>query len=242
MMNKIKKLLFEKPGTIKAVANTEEKPTTTNQKKKKRFSALILKTAMIDPIMEEVPDHDRSSLPPTPKKFSISSSFLQLSAISAPLKKSRSTMKLGQFYSSGTKSTLVTESAILDYHAASNTTQETAGSENILHTAAVSISSAYSTIHNTATTLHKLYDINNSYKDTGGDDEYNQYLKIGIQFYEKGELEQASYYWKLSAEVEAAAAATTTTEECSLLGTFFYGLALRHGWVRVVFPYQGRNK
>ncbi|KAL0075117.1 hypothetical protein J3Q64DRAFT_1763977 [Phycomyces blakesleeanus] len=39
-----------------------------------------------------------------------------------------------------------------------------------------------------------------------------------MQCHEKGELEQATQYWRLSAESE------------SPLGLLFYGIALRHGW------------
>jgi hypothetical protein len=47
----------------------------------------------------------------------------------------------------------------------------------------------------------------------------DQYLQLGMQYHEKGELEKATHYWRLSAEKE------------SPLGLFFYGIALRHGWV-----------
>ncbi|KAI8891269.1 HCP-like protein [Backusella circina FSU 941] len=46
----------------------------------------------------------------------------------------------------------------------------------------------------------------------------DQYLQLGMQYHEKGELEKATHYWRLSAEKE------------SPLGLFFYGIALRHGW------------
>ncbi|ORY98720.1 hypothetical protein BCR43DRAFT_488036 [Syncephalastrum racemosum] len=44
------------------------------------------------------------------------------------------------------------------------------------------------------------------------------HLQLGMQCHERGELEQATYFWRLSAESE------------SPLGLFFYGIALRHGW------------
>lgn len=58
----------------------------------------------------------------------------------------------------------------------------------------------------------------------GGDihaanDSTDHYLQLGMQCHEKGELEKATYYWRLSAEND------------SPLGLFFYGIALRHGWV-----------
>ncbi|CDS05911.1 hypothetical protein LRAMOSA08439 [Lichtheimia ramosa] len=57
----------------------------------------------------------------------------------------------------------------------------------------------------------------------GGDihaanDSTDHYLQLGMQCHEKGELEKATYYWRLSAEND------------SPLGLFFYGIALRHGW------------
>jgi hypothetical protein len=45
------------------------------------------------------------------------------------------------------------------------------------------------------------------------------YLQLGMKYHEKGELEKATHYWRLSAE------------NGSPLGLFFYGIALRHGWV-----------
>ncbi|GAA5801051.1 hypothetical protein EDC94DRAFT_614809 [Helicostylum pulchrum] len=43
-------------------------------------------------------------------------------------------------------------------------------------------------------------------------------LQLGMNYHEKGELEKATHYWRLSAETG------------SPLGLFFYGIALRHGW------------
>ncbi|KAI9244651.1 hypothetical protein EDC94DRAFT_437809, partial [Helicostylum pulchrum] len=119
------------------------------------------------------------------KKLSKSSSFLQLQSFtSTPLKRSRS--MFGQLVDKNLVSVTEQDTAILDYYAAS---------ENIIHTAAVSISSVYSTIN------------------TQGND-----LLVGIDYFEKGELDLAYSYWKLAAETD------------SLLGTFFFGLSLRHGW------------
>lgn len=189
MINKLKKILKIEKGVV----TTEEK----TPKKKKRFS-LLLKTAMIDP--DDVQDKSK-------KLMSKSSSFLHLQSLTAtPLKRSRS--MFGQLYSNDKNVVSVTEdntttSAILDYYAAAAATTT---SENILHTAAVSISSTY----------------NPSSHDKSNHDTENDLL-LGIEFYEKGELEQASYYWKLSAESE------------SPLGIFFYGLTLRHGWVIYIY-------
>lgn len=47
----------------------------------------------------------------------------------------------------------------------------------------------------------------------------DSYLQLGMNYHEKGELEKATHYWRLSAETG------------SPLGLFFYGIALRHGWV-----------
>ena len=51
-------------------------------------------------------------------------------------------------------------------------------------------------------------------------DPETDYLQLGMKFHEKGEYEKATHYWRLSAETG------------SPLGLFFYGIALRHGWVR----------
>lgn len=209
MINRIKKLLTTtKSGTTNNKTQQEE---NNNNKKKKRFS-LLLKTAMIEPNNSD----ELKTLKKTKQKKNISksSSFLQLQSFSVtPLKRSRS--MFGQFYSNDNNRDSIlsttddtTSSAILDYYAASNTTV----SENIIHTAAVSITSVYSTINSSKTMV-------NYYHNTSKD-ENSKYLQLGIQFYEKGELEQASYYWKLAAEND------------SPLGIFFYGLTLRHGWVK----------
>lgn len=50
-------------------------------------------------------------------------------------------------------------------------------------------------------------------------DDSADYLQLGMKYHEKGELEKATHYWRLSAE------------SGSPLGLFFYGIALRHGWV-----------
>lgn len=47
----------------------------------------------------------------------------------------------------------------------------------------------------------------------------DSYLQLGMNYHEKGELEKATHYWRLAAETG------------SPLGLFFYGIALRHGWV-----------
>lgn len=71
----------------------------------------------------------------------------------------------------------------------------------------------------------------NGIEQQEGDDEINlsqqqqlddaDYLQLGMKYHEKGELEKATHYWRLSAEYG------------SPLGLFFYGIALRHGWVKL---------
>lgn len=210
MINRIKKLLLYKSGTTKLDKNDVklQQEETLRNKKKKRFS-LLLKAAMIEP-NEMATNKDMLKK----KQISKSSSFLQLQTFTVtPIKRSRS--MFGQFYSNE-KSTSPTKendqsAAILDYYAASTT----AVSENILHTAAVSISSVYNTI--SSSTL-KCYETSIGSSDSN---EQSKYLQLGTQFYEKGELEQASYYWRLAIE----------NNQPSSLGNFFYGLSLRRGWV-----------
>jgi hypothetical protein len=48
----------------------------------------------------------------------------------------------------------------------------------------------------------------------------DEYLQLGVQFHESGKLEKATNYWRMAAEMDHP------------LGLFFYGIALRHGWVR----------
>lgn len=52
--------------------------------------------------------------------------------------------------------------------------------------------------------------------------ESDRFLQLGMQCHERGELDKATYYWRLSADNE------------SPLGLFFYGIALRHGWVIII--------
>ncbi|KAI8075829.1 uncharacterized protein B0P05DRAFT_546572 [Gilbertella persicaria] len=44
------------------------------------------------------------------------------------------------------------------------------------------------------------------------------HLQMGLKYHENGQLEKATYYWRLCAENGYP------------LGLFFYGIALRHGW------------
>lgn len=218
MMTRIKKLLLYKPGTTtKLDKNVNDikiqQEENFRNKKKKRFS-LLLKAAMIEP-NEMATDKDMLKKKPISK----SNSFLQLQTFTVtPIKRSRS--MFGQFYSndksnSPTSTTKENDqsTAILDYYAASTTTV----SENIIHTAAVSISSVYNTM--SSSTL-KCYE-NSIGSNNTDSNEQSKYLQLGTQFYEKGELEQASYYWRLAIE----------NNQPSCLGNFFYGLSLRHGWV-----------
>ncbi|CAO3610250.1 unnamed protein product [Mucor hiemalis] len=209
MINRIKKLLLYKSGTTKLEKNDVklQQEETLRNKKKKRFS-LLLKAAMIEP-NEMATNKDMLKK----KQISKSSSFLQLQTSTVtPIKRSRS--MFGQFYSNEKSTSPTNEkdqsAAILDYYAASTT----AVSENILHTAAVSISSVYNTM--SSSTL-KCYETSIGSSDSN---EQSKYLQLGTQFYEKGELEQASYYWRLAIE----------SNQPSSLGNFFYGLSLRHGW------------
>lgn len=56
-------------------------------------------------------------------------------------------------------------------------------------------------------------------QETSSDFDKESYLQLGMNYHEKGELEKATHYWRLSSETG------------SPLGLFFYGIALRHGWV-----------
>lgn len=215
MITRIKKLLLYKSGTTKLDKNVHDiklqQEETLRNKKKKRFS-LLLKAAMIEP-NEMATNKDMMKKKPISK----SSSFLQLQTFTVtPIKRSRS--MFGQFYSNDKSNSPTTtkendqSAAILDYYAASTT----AVSENIIHTAAVSISSVYNTM--SSSTL-KCYE-NSIGSNNTDSNEQSKYLQLGTQFYEKGELEQASYYWRLAIE----------NNQPSCLGNFFYGLSLRHGW------------
>lgn len=62
--------------------------------------------------------------------------------------------------------------------------------------------------------------IDQQQRSNNNDDDVESYLQLGMKYHEKGELEKATHYWRLSAE------------SGSPLGLFFYGIALRHGWVR----------
>lgn len=51
----------------------------------------------------------------------------------------------------------------------------------------------------------------------------DEYLQLGVQYHESGQLEKATHYWRMAAERDHP------------LGLFFYGIALRHGWVSLVW-------
>jgi hypothetical protein len=51
----------------------------------------------------------------------------------------------------------------------------------------------------------------------------DEYLQLGVQYHESGKLEKATHYWRMAAERDHP------------LGLFFYGIALRHGWVSLRF-------
>lgn len=190
--------------------------------KRKRFSLVLLKSA-IDPNHEQASQQQERKKRPTSKHISKSTSFLQLQTFgnsNGALKKSRS--MFGQLASfnkplsnvetetaattTANSSSLIAESVLQDYF-------NHAPESDILHTAAVSISSAYNTINNNNIKLFMLNGGNTNVHQ-------NSHLQLGIQFYEKGELENAAHYWRLA------------TEENEMMAIFFYGLALRHGWVK----------
>jgi hypothetical protein len=51
----------------------------------------------------------------------------------------------------------------------------------------------------------------------------DEYLQLGLACHENGKLEKATHYWRMAAERDHP------------LGLFFYGIALRHGWVSLRF-------
>jgi len=51
----------------------------------------------------------------------------------------------------------------------------------------------------------------------------DEFLQLGLACHENGKLEKATHYWRMAAERDHP------------LGLFFYGIALRHGWVKIIF-------
>lgn len=204
-MERIKRLFHNSANQQQQQRKNKSDQTVVSHSKKKRFSMILLKST-IDP------DHEQKKRP-TSKHISKSTSFLQLQSFTnnnGAIKRSRS--MFGQLASfnkpavgiedEGTttnNNSSITESVFQDYY-------KNAPESDILHTAAVSISSAYNTVNN------------NKILTSCGN--HNNHLQLGIQFYEKGELENATHYWRLAAE------------ENEIVAIFFYGLALRHGWVK----------
>jgi hypothetical protein len=189
--------------------------TTPNKKLKKRLSSiLLLKSSIVEPRIKE-----------TTTTLSKSTSFLQLqmntkntttTAIKKTIKKSRSMFGFDDTKQASSSSiTENTASSTTLINASSTSINNTNSSSSILHTAAVSISSAHST------TIQQQLLIS---KDSGKKPDY--LVQLGIQYYEKGELETAIHYWKLLTTLD-----NSTSNRMIGLGTFFYGLALRHGWV-----------
>ncbi|KAL9559313.1 hypothetical protein MBANPS3_000487 [Mucor bainieri] len=220
-MERIKKLFNSSNGQHHHRKSKSDQTVTVPQTaKRKRFSLVLLKSA-IDPNHEQSSHQQERKKRPTTKHISKSTSFLQLQSFgnsNGALKKSRS--MFGQLASfnkplgnvetetaataTANSSSLLAESVFQDYF-------NHAPESDILHTAAVSISSAYNTISNNNIKLFLL---------SGGNTNVHQnsHLQLGIQFYEKGDMENATHYWRLA------------TEENEVMAIFFYGLALRHGW------------
>ncbi|KAK4512614.1 uncharacterized protein ATC70_003317 [Mucor velutinosus] len=219
-MEKIKKLFNSSHSQHRHHKSKSDQTVIVPQAtKRKRFSLVLLKSA-IDPNHKQSSQQQEKKNRPTSKHTSKSTSFLQLQSFrnnNGAFKKSRS--MFGQLASfnkplgnveteaaaaTTNRSSLIAESVFQDYF-------NHAPESDVLHTAAVSISSAYNTINNDNI---KLFLIN------GGNINMHQnsHLQLGIQFYEKGELENATHYWRLA------------TEENEIMAIFFYGLALRHGW------------
>ncbi|CAO0801901.1 unnamed protein product [Mucor circinelloides] len=218
-MERIKKLFNSSNSQHHRKSKSDQTVIVSQAAKRKRFSLVLLKSA-IDPNHEQPLQQERKKRPTT-KHISKSTSFLQLQSFgnsSGALKKSRS--MFGQLASfnkpavgnleteaATNSSSFIAESVFQDYY------NSHAPESDILHTAAVSISSAYNTINNNNND-NKLFAL------SGGNTNVHQnsHLQLGIQFYEKGELENATHYWRLAAE------------ENEMIAIFFYGLALRHGW------------
>jgi hypothetical protein len=204
-MERIKKMFYISTKQQQQPRKNKSDQTVVSHSKKKRFSMILLKST-IDP------NHEQKKRP-TSKYISKSTSFLQLQSFTnnnGTIKRSRS--MFGQLallnkpvvgtkdeVTTANNSSLIAESVFQDYY-------KNGPESDILHTAAVSISSAYNTVKN------------NDILTLCGN--HNNYLQLGIQFYEKGELENATHYWRLA------------TKENEIVAIFFYGLALRHGWVK----------
>lgn len=111
--------------------------------------------------------------------------------------------------------------------------------DNLLVTTSTERSSNNKNNKNTPLTSRSLRSIHSSYTSSSSSDipppastsnsasikrlsqvseDTHDYLQLGMKYHEKGELEKATHYWRLSAEGG------------SPLGLFFYGIALRHGW------------
>lgn len=217
-MERIKKLFNSSNSQHHRKSKSDQTVIVSQTTKRKRFSLVLLKSA-IDPNHEQPLQQERKRRPTT-KHISKSTSFLQLQSFgnsNGALKKSRS--MFGQLASfnkpaanleteaATNNSSFIAKNVFQDYYSH-------APESDILHTAAVSISSAYNTINNNND--NKLFAL------SGGNTNVHQnsHLQLGIQFYEKGELENATHYWRLAAE------------ENEMIAIFFYGLALRHGWVK----------
>ncbi|KAI8979902.1 hypothetical protein BDB01DRAFT_798004 [Pilobolus umbonatus] len=135
-------------------------------------------------------------------QLSKSTSFLHLKKTkSTESSMNRSRSMFGQLYSTDTDKHNVISSSNLS--SSSPITLSISHYDSVFHTAAVSSTDSYYCEGNTLSHSSATKD---------------QYLQLGMQYHEKGELEKATYYWKLSAEND------------SPLGLFLYGLALRHGW------------
>jgi hypothetical protein len=181
--------------------------TTPNKKLKKRLSSiLLLKSSIVEPRIKDA-------------TLSKSTSFLQLqnaNAIKRTIKKSRSMFGFDGNQTNNSSGITENTTSTLIINTSSTSVHHTNSSSSILHTAAVSISSAHST------TIQQQLLIS---KNSGKKPDY--LVQLGIQYYEKGEFETAIHYWKLLTTLDQP----SSSNRMIGLGIFFYGLALRHGWV-----------
>ena len=94
--------------------------------------------------------------------------------------------------------------------------------ENLIVTSTEKPSNNHPPISRSLQSIHSLStsssDLSPTTRRSSQSEDTHDYLQLGMKYHEKGELEKATHYWRLSAEGG------------SPLGLFFYGIALRHGW------------
>ncbi|CEP20185.1 hypothetical protein [Parasitella parasitica] len=214
-MNRIKKALFSDNSSkndSKSISSSSNS-SSGKSKKKKRLSLFRQKT--------ETNVQDEGAPPHLPTSFSCTE-YPPNSNANIAYNHNRQNQVFGirsaHSLTSFDGSLLVASSSSSSAAAAAKTSATSATSA--AKTSNPLISRSLQSIHSSSTSSSsdRTPSSNSIKRLSQATEDTQDYLQLGMKCHEKGELEKATHYWRLSAEGG------------SPLGLFFYGIALRHGW------------